>query len=368
MSVLVMISALGLWSGEIERGEVAYRPGPGESSVPERFRLGPADFAYELEPVLATPRYSVSRLRFPSPVTTADAENNRVHAEFFRPIGAGPRRPAVIVLHILGADFPLSRYLAARLADRGVAALFVKLPYYGERRPASGGPDAKRFLSADIDRTVTAMRQGICDVRRSAAWLASRQEIDPHRLGVAGISLGGIVASIVVAVDPAIRGGAFLLAGGDLSTIIWQMPEGRSFRARWIESGRTLADLKALTDPFDPLAYAAGLKGKRVIMMAGKVDEVIPPASALALWEAAGRPPIRWYDCGHYSAVGFLLPGIRRTVDFFAEPDDVAPRGPVEDRDPVATDHDTRPEGEGPPRSSRSDPGSQPVDNPAPGR
>ena len=26
--------------------------------------------------------------------------------------------------------------MAARLADRGVAALFVKLPYYGERRPA----------------------------------------------------------------------------------------------------------------------------------------------------------------------------------------------------------------------------------------
>ena len=39
----------------------------------------------------------------------------------------------MIVLHILGADFALSRYFAARLADRGVAALFVKLPYYGER-------------------------------------------------------------------------------------------------------------------------------------------------------------------------------------------------------------------------------------------
>ena len=320
MSPLLLISALCLWPGEIERGEVAYRPGPSEPSVPERFRLEPAVFSYELEPVLSTPRYSVSRLRFPSPVTTADPENNVVHAEFFRPIGTGPRRPGVIVLHILGADFPLSRYMSARLADRGVAALFVKLPYYGERRPASGGLDGKRFLSADIERTVTAMRQGICDVRRAAAWLASREDIDPGRLGVSGISLGGIVSSIVVAVDPSIREGAFLLAGGDLSTIIWQMPEGKSFRAGWIESGRTLADLKALTDPFDPLAYASGLKGKRVMMMAGKVDEVIPPASARALWELAGRPPICWYDCGHYSAVGFLLPGIRRTVDFFANP------------------------------------------------
>jgi cephalosporin-C deacetylase-like acetyl esterase len=216
--------------------------------------------------------------------------------------------------------------MAARLADRGIAALFVKLPYYGERRPAAGAPDARRFLTADIDRTVTAMRQGICDVRRAATWLASRPEVDPDRIGVAGISLGGIISSIVVAVDPTIREGAFLLAGGDLSTIHWQMPEGKAFRARWVESGRTLSDLKALTDPFDPLAYASGLRGKRVMMMAGKVDEVIPPACARALWEAAGRPPIHWYDCGHYSAVGFLLPGIRRTVDFFAGPVDTVPR------------------------------------------
>jgi dienelactone hydrolase len=325
MSVLILVSALCVWSGEIERGDVTFRPGPDEPSVPERFRLEPAVFTYELEPVLATPRYSVSRLRFPSPVTTADPVNNVVHAEYFQPIGAGPKRPAVVVLHILGADFPLSRYMAARLADRGIAALFVKLPYYGERRPPGGGLDAKRFLSADIERTVTAMRQGICDVRRAAAWLASRPDIDPLRLGVSGISLGGIVSSIVVAVDPSIREGAFLLAGGDLSTILWQMPEGKAFRARWLESGRTLADLKALTDPFDPLLYASRLKGKRVFMMAGTVDEVIPPACARALWEAAGRPPIRWYDCGHYSAVGFLLPGIRRTVDFFANSEDVHP-------------------------------------------
>ena len=82
-----------------------------------------------------------------------------VHAEYFAPVGFGPKRPGVIVLHILGADFPLSRYMAARLADRGVAALFVKLPYYGERRPAGEGQGTKRFLSADIERTMTAMRQ-----------------------------------------------------------------------------------------------------------------------------------------------------------------------------------------------------------------
>lgn len=327
MFIVPLVLAIGLAPANIERGEVAFRPGPAEASVPARFRLEPAVFRYELESVLATPRYRVGRLRFPSPVVTDVPENNTVHAEYFEPNGPGPRRPAVVVLHILGADFPLSRYMAARLADRGVAALFVKLPFYGERRPAAGAPDARKFLSADIERTVVAMRQGICDVRRAAAWLASRPDVDPARLGVSGISLGGIISSIVVAVDPSIREGAFLLAGGDLSTILWRMPEGKAFRRRWLESGRTLADLKGLTDPFDPLAFASGLKGKRIFMLAGKVDEVIPPECARALWDAAGRPPIVWYDCGHYSAVGFLLPGLRRTVEFFAGPPRAAASG-----------------------------------------
>jgi dienelactone hydrolase len=303
-----------------ERGEIAFQPGPGESTVPEAFRLEPATFAYELSPLMDGERYRVSSLTFPSPVVTPDVANNTVHAEYFEPLGFPGKRPATVVLHILGADFPLSRYYAARLADRGVAALFVKLPYYGERREPNGpGPVPKKFLSDDLERTMRSMRQGVLDVRRAERWLASRPEIDPTRLGVTGISLGGIVSSLVVSVDPDVRSGALLLAGGDLANVLWGMPEAAPFREMWEADGKTLADLKALTDPYDPLTHAAGMKGKRVLMIDGNVDEVVPPASARALWEAGGRPPIIWYDCGHYSAVGFLLPAMRRAVDFLAD-------------------------------------------------
>ncbi len=61
------------------------------------------------------------------------------------------------------------------------------------------------------------------------------------------------------------------------------MPEGAPFRKIWIDSGRTKADLKKLTDPFDPLTYATGLAGKRMLFIAGKVDEVVPPACTRAL-------------------------------------------------------------------------------------
>jgi dienelactone hydrolase len=300
----------------VEKGEATFRPTPAESAVPELFRLPPATFGFELEPVRDTPGYSVAYLRFPSPIMTPDVANNTVHCEYFRPKGPG-KRPAVVVLHILGADFALSRYYAARLADRGVAALFLKLPYYGERRP-SGGP--QRFLSNDVARSTLSMRQGVCDVRRAAAWLADRPEVDPSKLGVTGISLGGITSALAAAIDPTLNRGAFLLAGGGLDEILWGMPEPEAQRARqlWLDSGKTRADLTALTKPLDPLTYAHRLVGKKVLMMAGNVDEVVPPSSARALWNAAGRPPIRWFDSGHYSAAGFLLPALREAVEFFA--------------------------------------------------
>lgn len=315
MSAIGILLVLLAADPEAVQGEVEFRPIPAEAQVPERFRLEPGRFAYSMTPIREMPAYTVWAVRFPSPIKSPEPQVNRVYAEFFQP-KAAQKRPATIVLHILGGDFALSRYLAARLADRNVPALFVQLPYYGERRPGR-----ETFLSADIERTMSAMRQGICDVRRAVTWLQSRPEVDPERVGVTGISLGGIVSSVAASVDPRIRQTVLLLAGGGLADILWDMPEpeARRYRELWLASGRTKADLETLTRPYDPLTYAQGLKGKRVLMMAGTVDEVIPPEAARKLWVAAGEPPIEWMPCGHYSAVGFLLPCVRQMVDFFAD-------------------------------------------------
>ena len=317
-STLMMMALLlaSIAAPPVERGEVTFRPGGAEASVPELFRLPAATFAYELEPVRDAGSYTVAKVRFPSPLVTPDEANNMVHGEYFCPREDG-LRPAVVVLHILGADFALSRYYAARLADRGVAALFIKLPYYGERRPVGEG---KRFLSNDIGRSTLSMRQGVCDIRRAATWLGARPEVDPARLGVSGISLGGITSALATAVDPTLGRSAMILAGGGLDQILWTMedPGADRWRKEWIDSGRTFADLSALTTPYDPLTYADRLVGKKLLMIAGKVDEVVPASAARRLWEASGRPPIRWYDCGHYSSAGYLLPAIREAVEFFA--------------------------------------------------
>lgn len=300
-------------------GQVAYQPPADEAQRPARLRLEPARFGYEMTLRRVTTRYTVWTVRFPSPVQTADLANNTVHAEWFLPRTPG-QHPGAVVLHILGADFALSRFFAARLAQEGVAALFVKLPYYGERRSGE-----QRLLSSDLTRSLAAFGQGVCDVRRAAAWLRARPEIESARVAVTGISLGGIVSALTASVDPDIPRAALVLAGGGLGEILWSMPEAEKFRGVWRLLGRTQGDLIALTRPLDPLTYASGLQGKAVLMLNGNVDEVIPPGAAQALWNEAGQPTIEWFDCGHYSAVGYLLSAVRRTVGFLATPGPATP-------------------------------------------
>ena len=117
---------------------------------------------------------TISTVTFPSPVETKSAANNTVHCEYYRPTTDGPV-PAVVVLHILGGDFELSRLFCNALAHHGVAALFLKMPYYGPRRAAG---DSRRMISHDPRQTVEGMTQAVLDIRRAMAWLESRDEVD----------------------------------------------------------------------------------------------------------------------------------------------------------------------------------------------
>jgi hypothetical protein len=68
----------------------------------------------------------------------------------------------------------------------------------------------------------------------------------------------------------------------------------------------------------DPGKCGKLLKGRRVLMIAARNDEVIPPASATALWEAIDREPeLVWIDAGHYTAIKYLPQKLVRLDMFF---------------------------------------------------
>ncbi|MEX2172825.1 MAG: alpha/beta hydrolase family protein [Pirellulaceae bacterium] len=296
-------------------GTVTFAPTAAEQNVAERFRLAPHTFAWQARPYAAQSKtIELWDVTFPSPVTTPHDNNNTVHCEYYKPKCAGPV-PAVIVLHILGGDFPLSRLFCNRLAQHGVAALFVKMPYYGPRRQPGV---SRRMISPDAAETVEGMTQAVLDIRQATAWLAARPEIDPDRLGIFGISLGGITGGLAATAEPRLQNVCLLLAGGDIGHVNWDSPELRKVRGKLPVDAGSREEFLAHLKIIDPVTYAAGAKGKRILLLNAAKDEVIPRVCTEALWKAFGKPEIVWYSGGHYSVIRHLFSALERVADFFA--------------------------------------------------
>ncbi|HZL88638.1 MAG TPA: alpha/beta hydrolase family protein [Pirellulaceae bacterium] len=310
----------------LERGTVNFQPAPDESLVAERFRLPAHTFDYQLRPMdVPTEQFQILELTFPSPVQTPHEKNNTVYCEYYRPkhdvTGENKKMPAVIVLHILGGDFPLARMFCNALAQKGVAALFLKMPYYGPRRDPAV---SRRMVSPDPKETVEGLTQAVLDIRRAAAWLGSREEIDAKRLGIFGISLGGITGALAATAESRLSNVCLLLAGGDLGKVAWDSPELAIIRKRWLSGGGTREEFVTALREVDPVRYARSISGRRILMMNAANDEVIPKVCTESLWESFGKPPIHWFSGGHYSCIWHLPEALSQVQTFFTATESAA--------------------------------------------
>ncbi len=291
-------------------------------AVQETFNGQP--FQYQIKSKTSKDGFDIWYLNYPSPVKTDLPQNNIIPAEYYVPKGLKPgdaKRPAVICMHILGGKFELVRMMCSSLASHGVPAIMFKLPYYGERGPVEG----PRVMANKAQLFVQALSQGMLDVRRTVDLLASRPEIDPKHIGIAGISLGGIVSATAAGMEPRIAKAMPILAGGDVAQILMTSRETVALRkAIDALSAPERTELDKALAAVDPLAHAADLKARaeagNVLMVNATEDEIIPRQCTDKLADALGiSDRVIWLEgLGHYSAIA-ALPRIMQTmVSFFA--------------------------------------------------
>lgn len=304
-----------LADAQLQKGMVQFRLLGDQKNIPERYRLEEHSFDYEMVLKRSLPNSGVDiyQVRFPSAVASACPENNTVHAEYYWPNRNGPF-PGVIVLDITAGDQSLSRTIASYLAQNGVAALFVQMAYYGPRRP----PGSKlRLLSTNIPHTIEAVRQTVLDVRRATAWMETRPELDPKRLGLHGTSLGSMIGALAAEMEPKLSRVSIALGGGGLVDAYYDDKRAAPYRRMWEAIGGTKETVARVLAPIDPITCAANLKDRRVLIVAGKRDDIVPPSATEALWKAAGKPRILWYDCTHYGAALYFGVILNEVVQHF---------------------------------------------------
>jgi dienelactone hydrolase len=134
-----------------------------------------------------------------------DAQN-RVPGILIKSAGSHGRRPVVIALHGTGGSKGNLAALCRKLAGRGFIAVAIDGRYHGERKSGKGQNDYN-------DAIVRAWHGSgehpfyydtVWDVMRLVDYLSTRDDVDASRIGLIGISKGGIETYLAAAADPRI--------------------------------------------------------------------------------------------------------------------------------------------------------------------
>ncbi len=256
----------------------------------------------------------VEALVFQSPAPFGIPANDRVTVRFYRPAVRRPRYSLLVLHGIWRQDQVFEDKLCRELAQHGVSSAVLALPFHWERAP-QGTASGAHFLSGDPLWSSAAFRQAIVDARAVLGLLRGRGV----PVGVIGFSLGGIVAHVLMAVEP-VDLGVSALAGGDTAGIVWESLLTRAYRRAMEARGVTLARLAALWATGNPTLFARRRRAPRMLMLNASYDLLLPLRFTRELWQALGEPPIRWLPAGHITAFLFRSAIVSEVLDAMGLP------------------------------------------------
>jgi hypothetical protein len=238
-------------------------------------------------------------LNFPSALNTPYEQNNLVHARFF---AAAPGDSAVIVSPQWNAQEDSHVALCRGLNRFGVSALRLSLPYH-DRRMLDGFTRADYLVSANIGRTIQAVRQAVLDIRRAADWLFVQGY---QRVGVIGTSIGSCVSWLAFIHDRRLAAGVFNMVSSWFGDVVWRALTTSHIR-RNLETELTAEEVREVWKTISPSAHTAKLAGLRrpALLISTKYDLSFLPDLAQIFFDDCERHgvPARkvFLPCGHYT-------------------------------------------------------------------
>ena len=239
------------------------------------------------------------RLEYPSGLVTPYEVNNIVRGRYY-PAGRGER--AVIVSPQWNAD-EQSHIALCRILNRfGISALRLSLPYHDARRPV-GLRRADYMISANIGRTIQAVRQAVMDIRRAADWLNG---MGVERIGVVGSSIGSCVSWLAFIHDPRLEAGVFNMVSSWFGDVVWRAITTSHVRAA-LESHLTAAEVREAWFSISPSWHVDRLSSvrRRALLISASYDLTFLPDLTEVFVNDVERHGIpaekRYLPCGHYT-------------------------------------------------------------------
>jgi esterase/lipase len=262
---------------------------------------------------------------FPIAKPTCHSEHNIALGEYLQPQGQGVF-PLAILVHGWG-DRSLApcRMLAKDLIKAGFACFILRTLFHTDRM-AKGIQKKLPHLTAD--EWFEGYQTSVIDIRQILDWTVQNKQIDSNRIAVIGVSLGGIISTISMGIDGRIKAGVILVAGGNYENQKWlKRTEPKLTEEEYIKREQRYRNYLAEVEQrgfenvepprrsylTDPVTFGCQLRDRSLLMINATLDERIPKRSTVDLWEACGKPEIKWLP-GTHSSIWLFYPYIRKHV------------------------------------------------------
>jgi hypothetical protein len=207
------------------------------------------------------------------PITFKVAEQ-QVVGMLHLPEERGSRVPAVACFHGWTGNKAESHRIfvtfARMLAYAGIAVLRIDFRGSGD----SEGDFSSMTVTGELE-----------DARAAVRFLQERSEIDPERIGVVGLSMGGLVAALLLGEDDDLKAGVLWSAVSNMNAAAERkQPPGSEeafARAGYLDMGGWLVGQEFVNElpklkPLEVIRHT----GAPILIIHGDEDEVVPHADA----------------------------------------------------------------------------------------
>jgi cephalosporin-C deacetylase-like acetyl esterase len=263
-----------------------------------------------------TRHYLQFRVRLKNPLDIVHPENEVIPGDYYLP-KTGEKHPLMILVHGMGdySRIPCTM-LARKLVKQDIACFVPYLTIHSKRLPKAYKSDMP-YLTPQ--QWFEVYRVSVVDIRKIIDWASGRDEIDPERIFITGISFGGFVSSISMGIDGRIKSGILIVTGGNANKISWLSQSSR-YRKKYPRTesehnsvlekyrhylgevqkfGFDNVDAENISYYSDPLTFAHKLRERPVLMINAEKDKYLHEETVIELWEALGKPRIEWITSGH---------------------------------------------------------------------
>jgi dienelactone hydrolase len=249
------------------------------------------------------------------------ARRRRIHtvtARRIRPASAR-ERPRLLYIHgYMQPETPIEELglltTMAWMLDMEVVQL--QPPYHGQRKPRRSRLDGELYWTADLVRSIEALRQTLLDARTLLSWMRAEASTP---VGVAGLSLGGALTAVLTCLEPRFAFSAPFIAHMDLAELLADAPVLGAMREDLARFGWTPRDFGAFLERVGWNRLLPVVPRERIHLFAADDDRFFRPEIVTEMWERWGEPKIQWYPGSHMGFIANLPDAVRRLREFLDE-------------------------------------------------